>query len=124
MSNSGWLTDMLDRLTTPMGLRKADDISLLLLETRIDLWVAQLPATWPYSVRLTLDQAPSLLNVFIVAVEVGRSNSLPPYRRCWTGLTALIYIVHTATHIPLADGCDACAYHLQTLSGPVGGFVG
>lgn len=72
MYNSDWLTNLVDRLTTPMGLRKADDISLLLLETRIDLWVAQLPATWPYSVRLTLDQAPSLLNVFIVAVEVSR----------------------------------------------------
>lgn len=53
-----------------LGLQSADDLSLLLLQMNIDSWTASLPTTWQYSVNLVLDNAPQLMNLFIVALEV------------------------------------------------------
>lgn len=54
----------------PSALQSADDLSLVLLQNDIDSWTAQLPSTWPYSISLVLRQAPALMNLFIVALEV------------------------------------------------------
>jgi hypothetical protein len=37
----------------------------------MDTWIANLPAFWQYSINLTLRHAPDLMNLFIVALEVG-----------------------------------------------------
>lgn len=60
-----------DRLVGgPQGLQDAYDVSLLILQGDIDSWIASLPSAWPYSINLTLRQAPALMNLFIVALEV------------------------------------------------------
>lgn len=62
---------MVDRLVGgPTGLQSTDDLSLLILQGDIDSWAAQLPHSWPYSINLVLRQAPSLMNLFIVGLEV------------------------------------------------------
>jgi hypothetical protein len=68
-----YITDGLDALlATPSGLQGADDLSLHLLQLNIDSWVANLPSSWRYSIHLHLDQAPNLMNLFTVALEVSR----------------------------------------------------
>nr|XP_019006740.1 uncharacterized protein I203_00333 [Kwoniella mangroviensis CBS 8507]OCF70201.1 hypothetical protein I203_00333 [Kwoniella mangroviensis CBS 8507] len=47
----------------------ADDLNLLMLQVDIDNWLAQLPQSWPYSIKLVLRQAPLLMNLFIVSLE-------------------------------------------------------
>lgn len=51
-------------------MQSTDDLSLLILQGDIDTWIAQLPHSWPYSINLVLRQAPSLMNLFIVGLEV------------------------------------------------------
>ncbi|WWC87422.1 uncharacterized protein L201_002311 [Kwoniella dendrophila CBS 6074] len=53
----------------PSGLQAADDLSLSMLQVDIDNWLAQLPQSWPYSIKLLLRQAPALMNLFIVVLE-------------------------------------------------------
>nr|XP_018260629.1 uncharacterized protein I303_07555 [Kwoniella dejecticola CBS 10117]OBR82787.1 hypothetical protein I303_07555 [Kwoniella dejecticola CBS 10117] len=55
--------------SSPYGLFKADDSSLLIAQTEIDMWVAQLPKAWPYSPTLQTYDAAELINVFCVALE-------------------------------------------------------
>nr|XP_019044460.1 hypothetical protein I302_06371 [Kwoniella bestiolae CBS 10118]OCF23390.1 hypothetical protein I302_06371 [Kwoniella bestiolae CBS 10118] len=54
---------------SPSGLQAADDLNLLMLQVDIDNWLAQLPQSWPYSIKLVLRQAPLLMNLFIVVLE-------------------------------------------------------
>ncbi|WWC93569.1 hypothetical protein V866_000404 [Kwoniella sp. B9012] len=56
-------------IDSPTGLQAADDLSLLMLQVDIDNWLAQLPQSWPYSIKLVLRQAPLLMNLFIVVLE-------------------------------------------------------
>nr|XP_018263463.1 uncharacterized protein I303_03332 [Kwoniella dejecticola CBS 10117]OBR85621.1 hypothetical protein I303_03332 [Kwoniella dejecticola CBS 10117] len=53
----------------PSGLQAADDLSLLMLQSDIDNWLAKLPQSWPYSIKLVLRQAPLLMNLFIIVLE-------------------------------------------------------
>lgn len=57
-------------VSTPSGLQAADDLSLHLLQLNIDSWTVNLPSSWQYSINLHLNQAPTLMNLFIVALEV------------------------------------------------------
>ncbi|WWC69091.1 uncharacterized protein I206_103027 [Kwoniella pini CBS 10737] len=56
-------------VASPSGLQSADDLSLLMLQSDIDNWLAKLPQSWPYSIKLVLRQAPLLMNLFIVVLE-------------------------------------------------------
>lgn len=66
-----------DRLIgTPHGLQSSDELSFIKLQMDIDSWTSQLPTLWQYSIKLVLDQAPALMNLFIVTLEV--SGGLGP----------------------------------------------
>lgn len=75
--NSHCVALTVDRLIgTPHGLQSADEMSFIKLQMDIDSWTSQLPTLWQYSIRLVLDQAPALMNLFIVTLEV--SGGLVP----------------------------------------------
>jgi len=60
-----------DQLTsTPFGLDHTDDFSLLSWQLDYDLWLQALPETWPYSAKLEVPHARSVLNLMSVAVLV------------------------------------------------------
>ena len=72
MSLAGEVVLTVDRLVgTPLGLQSIEDLSLFMLQMDIDNWLTQLPSEWPYSQKITLRQAPALMSLFIVALEVG-----------------------------------------------------
>ena len=91
---------------TPSGLQAADDLSLHLLQLNIDAWTSNLPSSWQYSINLHLSQAPNLMNLFIVALEVSR---------CMETVTETL--VHFTTMFPLANIPDSCSTDISTTKG-------
>lgn len=80
------------------GLQTADDLSLLLLQMNIDTWTTNLPLTWQYSVNLVLDQAPQLMNLFIVALEV--SMLACPITSTFADHTVHLSTLFSVAHFP------------------------
>ena len=91
---------------TPSGLQAADDLSLHLLQLNIDAWTSDLPSSWQYSINLHLSQAPNLMNLFIVALEVSS----------WIEAVADI-LVYFTTMFPLANIPDTCSTDISTTKG-------
>ena len=72
-----------------MGIFRADDASLLVLQTEIDLWAAQLPVQWPYSPTLDTPDAADLINAFRVVLEVRLFHS------CQNRVDTIVHITQT-----------------------------
>ncbi|GFZ44923.1 hypothetical protein JCM24511_02649 [Saitozyma sp. JCM 24511] len=111
---------------TPHGLQSADELSFIKLQMDIDSWTSQLPTLWQYSIRLVLDQAPALMNLFIVTLEftlqrcfLWPTSPIPPhitYRPTRERWMALVQRVEDAVHwLNTPDG----AFYLDVWSNTV-----
>lgn len=112
------------------GMQAADDLSVLLLQMHIDTWLANLPTVWQYSVNLVLDQAPHLMNLFVVALEVSRPDptcdaaltSQFTFQRCFLWPTAplpplLTYRPSKERWLDLRQRAEQAVYWLNSSEG-------